>query len=96
MILMSVNVRQFRAQFPEFADTAYNVIQRALADAALRINASVWGMKTDLGIKYLAAHLCVSGPLGEQARLKAENRTNNYHTEFERMKREVTVGFRYI
>lgn len=93
---MAVSVRQFKAEFPEFNDTPVPVIQRCLSDATGQINSSIWGTKTNQGIKYLAADLLSSGPLGEQARLKADNRSNNYHMIYERLKRQVTFGFRHI
>lgn len=89
-----VSVRQFRAQFPEFRTTDTSVVERGLADARLQINASVWGDKADLGIKYLAADLIASGPVGEKARLKKDTSTTTYERAYERLKRQVTVGFR--
>ena len=48
----------FRTRFPEFtlAIASDARVQLFLDDAALQINASAWGLKTDLGIYYLAAH----------------------------------------
>lgn len=90
---MTVSVRQFRAQFPEFRNTATAVIERGLADAALMIGA-IWGDKADIGQKYLAADLIASGPLGEKARLKKDDTMTTYRAKYNSIKASVTVGFR--
>jgi hypothetical protein len=93
---MTISERQFRAQFPEFRDTAPAVVERAISDATAQIDATVWGTKTNLGIKYLAADIIASGPLGEQARLKKENRSTTYRDKYNSLMRQVAFGFRVI
>lgn len=56
---MSVDVTGFRTRFSEFASTVNFPDARitlALEDAALQINRGAWGLKSDLGTYYLAAH----------------------------------------
>lgn len=48
---------EFTTRFPEFVAVDPARIQTYLDDAALSVNASLWGNKADLGIAYLAAHL---------------------------------------
>jgi|GEM_PF-6584795 len=89
---MSVTVRQFRIEFPEFRGIDNAVIQRGLADANLQINREVWGDKSDAGQKYLAADLIASGPLGEKARLSKNDKTTVYLEKYMRLMRQVTAG----
>lgn len=89
---MAVSVRKLKAEFPEFRDTDPVLIQRAIRDATLQIESSVWGAKADAGISYLAADIITSGPHGEQARLKKDSNVTTYKDHYERLKRQVTVG----
>lgn len=54
---MAATVAQVRAIAPEFATVSDSDVQAFLDDAALQLNASIWGAKRDLAHKYLAAHL---------------------------------------
>ncbi len=90
---MAVKVRKFKAEFPEFRATDDALIQAKLNQAARRIHAPVWGDMADDGVMFLAAHLVSISPTGEHARLKPGEETQ-YEKEWNRMKREVTTGFR--
>lgn len=89
---MTVTVQRFIQAFPDFRKTQRSLVQQKLDAAALRIQADTWDDLTDQGIMYLAAHLLTGAPEGEQARLKKENRATIYWIEFERMRKEVTLG----
>lgn len=93
---MAVSVLQFKAEFPEFANTENALIQSRLTMATARVNSTVWGSRQNDGIKMLAAHLIALSPLGEQAKLKHENRGTIYGDQFEAMKSEVAFGFRVV
>ena len=89
---MSVTVHRFRLAFPEFKRTPEATIKEKIRSAALRVNASIWGDKADDGIMWLTAHLLSVAPMGEQARLKLENRGTMYGVEYKKMVREVTFA----
>lgn len=93
---MAVTVLQFKAEFPEFDNTENAVIQSRLSMASRQINATVWGAKTNDGIKMLAAHLIALAPLGEQAKLRHENRGTIYGDQYEALKAQVAYGFRVV
>jgi len=93
---VAVTVRQFKTEFPEFAETDNAVVQARLTMATRMVNSSVWGTKADDGVKLYTAHLLAMSPMGEQARLKKENRGTIYGDQFEAMKRSVASGFRVI
>jgi hypothetical protein len=91
---MSVDFASFVADFPEFEPAGRTLVDSKIADARLRIDASVWDLKTDLGVKYLAAHLLALSPFGQQARLVAKDGSTTYGRMHATMVREVTAGFR--
>lgn len=87
-----MNAARFLQDYPEFKNTAVELIDKKIQSATKRINATVWADLTNDGIMVLAAHLLSVAPEGEQSRLKKENRVTTYQLEWERMKREVTLG----
>jgi hypothetical protein len=89
---MAVTLPGFRQAFPEFADTDDTLVMQKLKAAETRIAAGSWGDSYNQGVMYLAAHLLSIAPSGEFARLKKENRVTTYQLEWERMKKEVTMG----
>ena len=93
---MSVTLRQFRNEYPQFRQTDNEVVQGCLTRAHRRVSTRAWGAKADDGIMLLAAHLISMGPSGEQSRLKKENRGTIYGDEYRSMMREVVHGFRVI
>lgn len=54
---MTTTPADFKIRFPEYASEADARIQLHLDDAALQMNEAFWGVKYDLGMYYLAAHL---------------------------------------
>ena len=93
---MAVTVRQFKNEFPEFAETDERVVQSRIDMATRDVSARVFGDRTDDAIKWRTAMKLAKGPLGEQARLRAENRATVYDSEYESIKRSVVSGFRVI
>jgi hypothetical protein len=47
----------FRDRFPEFSAISDARVELFLDDAALQINIGAWGLKADLGIYWLTAHM---------------------------------------
>lgn len=92
--MMAVDFKSFVADFPEFEPAGKPLIDSKIADARLRIDAEVWDLKTDLGVKYLAAHLLALSPFGQQSRLVAKDGSTTYGKTHMMMVREVTSGFR--
>jgi hypothetical protein len=60
---------------PEFATLAPAVFTQALADAALVVAPGFWGARTDMAMKYMAAHIiALSNPdLGLPGFVKSES-----------------------
>ena len=95
---MAMNAARFLQDYPEFKNTAAELIDKKIQSATKRINATVWADLTNEGIMILTAHLLSVSPEGDQSRLKPispagkENKVTIYQMEWERMKREVTLG----
>lgn len=89
---MTVNVRNFKAAYPEFNSAADASVQSKIAQATLRVNADVFGDLADQAVMLLTAHLLCISPSGEQARLKMKDRGDFYEREFKMIKNSVTVG----
>ena len=88
---MSLTAAIFKQEYPEFKRTSDDLIKRKLAAATLRVASAVWGAKTDSGVLLLTAHLLSLSPQGENARLEP-GQTTMYKEEFDRIRREVTIG----
>jgi hypothetical protein len=92
-----LTVRTFQRRFPEFRDTDVGIIQARIDEAHVRVDESVWGDdRAATAIAWLAAHMIATSPVGEQARIADEDGKTRYLKEFNRMKYEVTSGFRVI
>lgn len=92
-----VTVPQFVRRFPEFRDTDEVLVQSKINEAHWRVDETVWGDdKAPTGIAWLAAHMIAMTPMGEKARIGKDKDSTLYYTEFRRMMREVTSGFRVI
>lgn len=89
---MAVTVQRFLKAFPTFKKSPKELVEQKLLAAGLRVEAATWGALADQGVMYLTAHLLSDSPDGEQARLKKENRVTMYLLEFQRMRKEVTLG----
>jgi len=90
---MTVTPQNFVTAYPEFRETDYNLVVEKIASAELRVQAAVWGDQRDDGVKLLTAHLIAMSPDGERARLSADSSKTLYWDEFDRLRREVTIGY---
>ena len=93
---MAVDAAQMQAEFPEFADIPVDDITAKIADAVLFVNTTTWGEFTDLGVKYMAAHLLAISPFGEIAKLDAKDGSTVYLRTFNMKKVAVASGCRVI
>ena len=93
---MAVTVESFRDRFPEFKTASIESTKAALADARLQVDAAVYGKKTDLGVKYTAAHLLALSPFGRQAKMVTKLGTTTYQTHRDDLIAQVASGFRVI
>jgi len=91
---MVVDFHDFLARFPEFEPADSSMVASAIAEATRGVDASVWGDKTEDGIRWLAAHLLAITPWGQQARLVSKDGSTTYGKEHARLMRSVTPGFR--
>ncbi len=89
---MAMTAQRMRAEIPDFRNTDTAVIEAALADARLEVNSTVWGNRTDMGVKYKAAEIITDGSMGEQARLKKNEKVNIWTIRFNSLQRQVTMG----
>lgn len=53
---MAVVVADVVGIAPEFRPIPSSEVQNAINDAVLEVNSSIWGILTDVGVKWLAAH----------------------------------------
>jgi hypothetical protein len=93
---MAVTVTQLKIRFPEFLNAEATLVQSCLNEAALMVDAEVFGLKTDTAITYLAAHLLAVNPLAEMAKLEQDDGQTTYSTVFDRIKRSVAGGARVV
>ena len=92
-------ISDFLARFPEFKGTAKDssdLIGAALNDAALVIDAGVWGNLAGQGHGYLTAHRLALSPFGQQARMIAKGGTTTYQAHYEALVKIVGSGFRVL
>ena len=54
---MALNAPLFKALAPEFATYDPTALTLVSDQAALLVNVSVWGAKSDLGVVYMTAHM---------------------------------------
>lgn len=62
---MAVTEGSFKADFPEFADTATAIVNRCIGVAELLATESAFGDAHDDAVGYLTAHLVTRDPRGE-------------------------------
>jgi hypothetical protein len=90
----------FILRCPEFARTGEAQVEAFLADAALEVDADVWGEKTDLGIYYLTAHNLALSPYGNAAQMVIDNDENTPHgntvygVKYDTLVMQVSSGYR--
>ncbi len=93
---MAVTVEIFLESFPEFKTAKIETIKAKIADAVLQVDAKVWEAKTDLGVKYTAAHLLALSPFGRQAKLVSKDGSTTYGKHLDDLIMQVASGFRVI
>lgn len=93
---MSVTRAEFLTRFPEFdnSDLDTDLVDSTLAEAREVVNATVWGSKRDLGIKYYTAMLLADAAFGEPSRLSDDNRMTRYEQRYKQVQLMVSSGFR--
>lgn len=91
-----VTATNFKLQFPEFSEIPDTYIDTWLADAYLCIDATIWGPKTDLGAKFLAAHLMANMPAGRNAQLSTKDGKSTYGAQYDELVEQVSGGFRGV
>lgn len=93
---MAVTSTSFKDHFPEFNDATDDLVNLHLADAVLRVPASIWGTLTDHGVKYLAAHTLALSPWGRHARLVNDSGGTVYGTHLEALKKTLPSGGMWV
>jgi hypothetical protein len=87
----------FQARYPEFKATSTTLISATLNDAALMIDACVWGALAGQGHGYLTAHRLALSPFGQQARMVAKDgKTTSYWLHYIELVKIVGSGFRVL
>jgi len=92
---MALDLKTFRAEYPEFHKAPDVVVVRVLAHAARRTPANIWGDLEDEGHGLLTAHLLAMRPEGKEMRLEGRDRKDSiYGIERQHLNRIVASGFR--
>ncbi len=89
-------LKDFQTRFPEFKATDTSLVAATLNDAALMIDAQVWGNLAGQGHGYLTAHRLALSPFGQQARMVQKDGTTTYQKHYERLVGIVGSGFRVL
>lgn len=85
-----MDLQTFRSLHPEFDSLDDPIIEVKLAQAAERLDPSVYGGKYDQAHELLAAHLLVVSPFGQSARLEGDQEGSSlYWPEYERIRKLV-------
>lgn len=82
----------FRTRYPEFSQVPDDLVQAHLDDAALSIDAAIWGARADVGQGLLAAHTLSLSPWGQGVKLSAKDGTTTYGTRYQQMVYDVAIG----
>lgn len=93
---MAVTVETFLDSYPEFNPAGEPLIQAKLDDAALLVDADIWGTREDMGVMLTTAHLLAQSPFGQQARLVSKDGSSTYSRELARMQVIVAGGGRLV
>jgi hypothetical protein len=93
---MAVYAAELRTRYPEFNNAPDALVQQCIDDATLMVDAAVFGAKTDIAIKALAAHYIAINPLGEMARLDKQGKETTYWLQYQGIRKSVAAGFRVI
>ncbi len=90
-----MEIAAFKIRYPEFSQATDEHIQACLDDAALSVDAEVYGSKYDLAHGLLTAHYLAMSPNGLQLRMMTDQGSvplvaSYYGREFRRVRRSVT------
>ena len=94
-----MTVDSFTIRYPEFETVGNLTLAAVLAEAASRVDPTVYLLKTDAAVATLAAHLLWTGVAGTSLRLAADGppgpdaQQSRYWGEFVRIRRECSIGF---
>lgn len=91
----------FLIRYPEFTTVDSGLLTAALAEAALSIDVTVYGAKSDVAQGALCAHLLWTGAAGNSLRLTGDAQPKTqavslYWKQYARLRREVTVPFQVL
>lgn len=89
-----LTLASFLEGYPEFQNAGSTLVESKLGEAALSINATVWGSKADQGHGLLTAHLLALSPYGQNARLSGPDGSSTWGDHFERLRWQVGCGLR--
>lgn len=93
---MAVNVAAFKVSFPEFAKAGDTLLEAHLAQAALEVDAGLWGVWADNGVMLTAAHSLAMSPFGMNARMVAKDGSTTYGKKLDEKRAMVSLGNRLI
>jgi hypothetical protein len=79
---MTVTAASLRALHPEFTADPDAVVTGAIADATLRVNATVLGDLADTAITWLACHLIAESPYGRDRRQDFDGFEDGYEQKY--------------
>lgn len=85
---MAVTASDMKARFPEFLALEDSFIDLKLAEAAIFLDATVWGSRYDTALGYQAAHLLAITPFGRDAHLSTPNGVSTYGQTLDLLKRK--------
>lgn len=91
---MALDAASFLVRFPEFSNVDTTQIEARIADAAAKVNSTVWGDELDHGQALWAAHLLSLSPAGQQARLVGDTTQTTYGRAYEEAAVRLTAGMR--
>ena len=91
---MALDVASFLVRYPEFSAVGDAMIEARIADAAAKVNATVWGDELDHGQALWTAHLLSCSPAGQQARLVGDKTRTTYQAAYEEAATRLAAGRR--
>lgn len=77
---------EFVARFPEFRNAGQVLVEKALAEAALYVDAAAFGARYDLAVETKAASLLMGARYGQTQPLPSKDQTNEYEKRFAALK----------
>ena len=80
---MALTAASFLISYPEFANIPETMINARIADAAHKVNAEYWGDELDHGQALWTAHLLITSPAGQSARLSSDKAESIYRAAYD-------------